>query len=164
MAQMASELTQTIAAKRQSDANVSSDLPDPDAFPNTDVVIYDGECNFCKAQVARLRLIDFFGNRLSYLSLHDPRVAERYPNLSHEQLMEQMYVIDQQGRPYGGSDAVRLLSRRLPLLWPVMPILHLPGTAGLWRWGYHQIAKRRYKISGRSKDCSQEACSIHLNR
>ena len=139
-------------------------LPDPDAAPNTDVVIYDGECNFCKSQVARLRSLDWFGNRLSFLSLHDPRVAERYPNLTHDQLMDQIYVIDRQGRQFGGSEAVRVLSRRLPLLWPVMPILHLPGTAGLWRWGYNEIAKRRYKISGRSKDCSKDACSIHLNR
>ena len=97
-------------------------LPDPDAAPHTDVVIYDGECNFCKAQVGRLRTLDLFGDRLTYLSLHDPRVSQRYPNLTHDQLMEQMYVIDQQGRQFGGSDAVRALSRRLPLLWPAMPI------------------------------------------
>lgn len=143
---------------------MSQTYPDPDASPGTDVVIYDGECNFCKAQVHRLRSMDWFGPRLSYLSLHDPRVAERYPNLTYEQLMEQMYVVDQKGTQYGGSDAVRYLTRRLPLLWPAMPILHLPGTAGLWRWGYQQVAKRRYKISGRSKDCNDGACSVHLNR
>jgi predicted DCC family thiol-disulfide oxidoreductase YuxK len=140
-------------------------LTDPDQSPATDVVIYDGECNFCKAQVARLRSLDRFGQRLSFISLHDPRVNERYPDLTHDQLMEQMFVVDQQGNRFGGSDAVRYLSRRLPLLWPAMPILHLPGTAGLWRWAYHQVAKRRYKISGRSgKDCQNGACSIHLNR
>jgi len=156
--------TNVADVERAADKTAGKRLPDPDAAPNTDVVIYDGECNFCKAQVARLRSLDWFGDRLSFLSLHDPRVTERYPNLTHDQLMDQMYVIDRQGRQFGGSDAVRVLSRRLPLLWPVMPILHLPGTAGLWRWGYHEIAKRRYKISGRSKDCSPDACSIHLNR
>lgn len=140
-------------------------LPDPDETPGRDVVIYDGDCNFCKAQVKRLRSLDRFGNRLSFISLHDPRVNERYPSLTHEQLMEQMYVINTQGTAFGGSDAVRYLSRRLPLLWPAMPILHFPGSASLWRWAYHQVAKRRYKISGRSgKDCESGACSIHLNR
>jgi predicted DCC family thiol-disulfide oxidoreductase YuxK len=76
--------------------------------------------------------------------------------------MEQMYVVDRAGRRHGGADAVRYLSRRLPLLWPVMPILHIPGTAGLWRWAYRQVAKRRYRISGRS--CDQDACSIHFDR
>jgi predicted DCC family thiol-disulfide oxidoreductase YuxK len=143
----------------------TSGLPDPDQAPGKDVVIYDGECNFCKAQVNRLRMFDRLGQRLAYLSLHDPRVQQRYPNLTYEQLMEQMFVVDSAGKQYGGSDAVRYLSRRLPLLWPAMPILHLPGTAALWRWAYHQVAKRRYKISGRSqKDCDSGACSIHLNR
>lgn len=138
-------------------------LPDPDQAPGKDVVIYDGECNFCRAQVMRLQSLDRFGHRLTYLSLHDDRVEQRYPGLTHDQLMDQMYVVDPQGRQFGGSDAVRYLTRRLPLLWPVMPVLHLPGTAGLWRWAYQQVAKRRYKISGRSqKDCESGACSIHL--
>ena len=139
-------------------------LPDPDQYPATDVVIYDGQCNFCKSQVSRLRALDCCGPRLSFLSLHDPRVADRYPDLTPEQLMEQMYVVDRQGRALGGSDAVRYLSRRIPWLWPLAPLLHLPGTAGLWRWGYHQIAKRRYKLGGRANTCDGDACSLHLNR
>jgi len=137
-------------------------LPDPDVSPGTDVVIYDGDCRFCAGQVGNLRRLDCCTGRLSFISLHDPRVAQRYPDLSYESLMAQMYVVDTSGKRYGGSEAVRYLSRRLPLLWLVMPVLHLPGTAGLWRWGYQQVAKRRYKISG--KKCENDACSIHLNR
>ena len=138
----------------------SAELPDPDVADGTDVVIYDGECNFCKSQVRRLRWFDRFGPRLSFISLHDPRVGERYPDLSHDQLMEQMYVVDPKDRRHGGADAVRYLSRRLPLLWIAAPILHLPGSAGLWRWLYKQVAKRRYKLAGKS--CDGDACSIHL--
>lgn len=146
------------------------DLPDPDARPGSDVVIYDGDCRFCTGQVRNLRRLDLIGGRLSFLSLHDPRVAQRYPDLSHDALMDQMYVVDTRGRRHGGSDAVRYLTRRLPLLWPAMPILHLPGTARLWRWAYQQVAKRRYKIGGKTggktggKGCDSDACSIHLNR
>ena len=74
--------------------------------------------------------------------------------------MDQMYVVDQQGRRHGGADAVRYLSRRLPLLWIAAPILHLPGTANLWRWLYRQVAKRRYKLAGKS--CEDDACSVHM--
>lgn len=137
-------------------------LPDPDTLGNTDVVIFDGECRFCRGGVERLQQLDVGGSRLSYLSLHDPRVHVRYPDLSFDDLMSQMYVVDQSGVRHGGADAVRYLSRRLPLLWPVMPILHLPGTARLWRWLYTQVAKRRYKIAG--KHCENGACSIHLKR
>ncbi len=137
-------------------------LPDPDTRGDTDVVIFDGECRFCRGGVERLQQLDLGGKRLSFLSLHDPRVTERYPDLSYDDLMSQMYVVDQAGTRHGGADAVRYLSRRLPLLWPVMPILHVPGSARLWRWLYAQVAKRRYKIAG--KDCENGACSIHLNR
>lgn len=136
-------------------------LPDPEALTSADVVIYDGECNFCRSQVENLRRLDRGGNRLSFLSLHDPRVAERYPDLSPEELMEQMFVIDQSDRRHGGGDAVKYLSRRLPLLWPVAPVLHIPGTARLWRWIYRQIAKRRYKLAGRT--CEGDSCSVHFD-
>ena len=138
-----------------------SNLPDPDTLSDADVVIYDGECNFCRGQVANLRWLDWSGERLAFLSLHDPRVAERYPDLTREALMEQMYVIDRSGRRHGGAEAVRYLSRRLPTLWIVAPVLHLPFTAGLWRWAYRQVAKRRYRLAGKS--CENDACSIHFD-
>lgn len=135
-------------------------LPDPDRSPATDVVLYDGKCRFCLGQVRNLQRLDWPGTHLSFLSLHDPRVADRYPDLTHQQLMEQMYVIDQAGGRHVGSEAIRYLSRRLPLLWPLAPLLHLPGTAALWRWGYRQVAKRRYRLAG--KTCDGDSCSVHL--
>ena len=135
-------------------------LPDPDTLTDADVVIYDGQCNFCRASVDKLRRLDVGGRRLAFISLHDPRVAERFPDLTHQQLMEQMYVVGQDGRDYGGADAVRYLSRRLPTLWLAAPILHLPGTANLWRWLYQQVAKRRYKLAGNS--CENDVCSVHM--
>jgi predicted DCC family thiol-disulfide oxidoreductase YuxK len=135
-------------------------LPDPDALSDADVVIYDGHCNFCRAQVNNLRRLDVGGGRLAFISLHDPRVTDWYPDLTHQQMMDQMYVVDNKGRRYGGADAVRYLSRRLPLLWLAAPILHLPGTANLWRWLYRQVAKRRYKLAGKS--CENDVCSVHI--
>lgn len=156
---MAQTVSQTLPIARK------SDLPDPSERPDADIVIFDGDCNFCISQVKNLRRLDCCGGRLSFLSLHDERVAERYPDLSHDQLMEQMYVIDGDGRRYGGADAVRYLSRRLPWLWITAPILHLPGSAGLWRWMYKQVAKRRYKLAGKKSGrpaCDGDSCAVHF--
>jgi predicted DCC family thiol-disulfide oxidoreductase YuxK len=79
------------------------------------VVIYDGECKFCIRQIAHLRRFDRAG-KLRYVSLHDPQVAIDYPDLSYDQLMDQMWVIDPQGGRHGGAYALRYLSRALPLL------------------------------------------------
>ena len=140
-------------------------LPDPDSRPGADVVIYDGQCNFCIGQVRNLSRLDCCGGRLSFLSLHDPRTTQRYSDLTHEQMMDQMYVIDVAGTRHGGGDAVRYLSRRLPLLWIVAPIMQFPGTANLWRWAYRQVAKRRYKLAGKKSGkpvCDGDQCAVHF--
>lgn len=125
---------------------------------NQDVVLYDGECKFCTSQIAHLRRMDTRG-RLRFISLHDPSVASQYPDLSYDQLMEQMWVIDSKGRRHGGAHAVRYLSRQLPILWPLAPMLHIPGLMPLWSWLYRQIANRRYRIAGRH--CDEGTCSLH---
>ncbi len=140
-------------------------LPDPDTLPEADVVIYDGKCRFCRGGVERIARWDG-KHRLAYISLHDPRVAERYPDLTHEQLMAQMYVIDRQGRRHGGAAAARHLSRRLPALWWLAPLLHIPFTMPLWQWMYKQVAKRRYLIAGKEGDdaCDEDGtCKLHFD-
>lgn len=136
-----------------------TEFRDPDAGSTCDVVIWDGKCQFCRTQVERLRWFDA-GDTLSYISLHDPRVGERYSNLSHEQLMDQMWVITPAGDQYGGADAGRYLSRKLPRLWWLAPLLHIPFSMPLWRWIYKKIAQRRYKISG--VVCDEDGtCDLH---
>jgi predicted DCC family thiol-disulfide oxidoreductase YuxK len=134
-------------------------LPSPSERPNTDVVIYDGNCRMCTAQVRKLAWWDC-QRKLSYLSLHDPEAARRYPDLTHDMLMEQMYVVDRQGNRYGGAAAFRYLSRRLRRLWWLAPILNIPRSLPLWQWMYRQVAKRRYRF-GRIDQCDEEACRIH---
>lgn len=123
-----------------------------------DVVLYDGECKFCIGQIAHLRRWDTRG-RLRFVSLHEPQVATDYPDLSHDQLMEQMWVVDSRGGRHGGAYALRYLSRALPWLWPLAPMLHFPGMMPVWSWMYRKIANRRYQIAGRH--CDDGTCSLH---
>ena len=133
-------------------------LPSLEGRPDADVVLYDGNCPFCRRQVARLDRWDT-GGRLAFLSLHDPRVPDLYPGLSHEQLMTQMYVINRAGYRYGGAAAFRYLTRRLPWLWPLAPLLHVPFSLPVWQLLYRQIAQRRYALPG--ERCSSGSCHIH---
>jgi predicted DCC family thiol-disulfide oxidoreductase YuxK len=134
-------------------------LVDPDERPGAEVVIYDGQCRFCRAQVERLARWDRSG-RLAFISLHDRRVSQRYPDLAPEQLMQDMYLIDRQQRRHRGAAALRYLSRRLPRLWPLVPLLHLPGTLALWQAIYRQVAKRRY-WGGKLDECETGSCRVH---
>ncbi len=135
-------------------------LPDPSERPHADIVIYDGQCRFCTGQVQRLARWDG-PDRLAFLSLHDPRTASLCPDLSHDQLMQQMYVVTSEGQRYGGAAAIRYLSRHLPRLWIVAPLLHIPGTLPLWQRLYMWVAKRRYRIS-HSDTCDSGTCDVHL--
>ena len=139
------------------------DLPSPRDFPSRDTVVYDGQCSFCQSQVQRLHQWDR-NSRLCFLSLHDPFISENYPDLSHEELMQQMYVLSVDGKRLGGAKALRHLTRRIPRLWPLMPLLHIPFTLPIWQWSYNQIAKRRYRISKKmGTGCDSDGCKIHFD-
>lgn len=137
-------------------------LRGPSERPQADVVIYDGECRICSGQVERLARWDR-AQRLAFLSLHDPEVARRYPDLKHDDLMQNMYVVDQRGGRHRGAAAFRHLSTRVPRLWWLAPLLHIPGSLPLWQLAYRQVAKRRYRW-GRIESCENGTCKIPPRR
>lgn len=67
----------------------------------------------------------------------------------------EMYLV-RPGRALGGYDAYRRLALLLPALWPVAPLLWLPGISHLGRWMYRWLADRRLALFGRCDD----ACRI----
>ena len=105
-------------------------LPDPNDYPEASVVIYDGHCQFCSRQVRRLARLDG-KHRLSFLSLHDPRIESDFPALSHDELMEAMHLVEPSGKIHRGAAAFRLMTRRLPRLWILVPLMHLPFSLPL---------------------------------
>lgn len=141
-------------------ASAPAELPSLSDRPGAAVVIFDGECVFCRSQVARLARWDRAG-QLAFVSLHDPVVAERYPDLTHDQMMQQMYLVDRSGNRHGGAAAFRYLSRKMPRLWLLAPLMHIPFTLPLWQWCYRQVAKRRYKIAGKQA-CDGDTCEVHF--
>jgi predicted DCC family thiol-disulfide oxidoreductase YuxK len=134
-------------------------LPTPDERPDADVVIFDGECRICTAQVRKLPWWDC-QRHLSYLSLHDPEVARRWPDLPHDRLMQEMVIIDGAGNRHWGPEAIRYLTRRLRRLWWAAPLLYFPGSMIVWRPLYRWIARNRYRLSGTACD-EGGTCALH---
>ena len=99
-------------------------------------------------------------HKLSYLSLHDPEVARRWPDLSHDRLMQEMVIIDRQGNRHWGAEAIRYLTRRLRRLWWASPFLHFPGSMFVWRPLYRWVARNRYRLSG-GATCENGSCAVH---
>jgi predicted DCC family thiol-disulfide oxidoreductase YuxK len=136
-------------------------LPSPADLPDAPVLIYDGHCKFCTGQVKNLARWDGKG-RVAFLSLHDPEVSKRWPDLTHAMLMEQMYLIDPQGKPHAGAAAFRYLTRQLPRLWILAPLLHVPFMLPVWQFFYRQIAKRRYMLGKTTDSCDDGGCKVHF--
>lgn len=146
-------------------------LPSPRDFPKADVVIFDGNCNFCIGQVKNVRRFDG-KNRVSFISLHDNFVAENFPDLTYDQMMSQIYLVPGGDRGehqysdsrHGGAAAIAYLTRRLPLLWIFAPLFNFPFTMPIWQWGYGIVARSRYKIAGkRGVECDENgSCELHF--
>lgn len=137
-------------------------LPSPAENPSGEIVIYDGHCKFCTAMVKNLARWDGSDRRLAFLSLHDPEVAKRFPEVTYDQLMKEMYLLDRRGKFHRGAEAFRYLTTRIPRLYLLAPLAHVPFTLPLWRWAYRQVARRRYLIMGKTADCDGEACKVHF--
>ncbi len=136
-------------------------LPSPAELPDVPVVIYDGHCKFCSGQVQNLARWDGQG-RIAFISLHDTEVTRRWPDLTHEMLMDQMYLIHPHGQRYTGAAAFRYLTRKLPKLWLLAPIMHIPFSLPFWQFCYRQIAKRRYLMGKTADACDDGACKVHF--
>ncbi len=134
-------------------------LPSPAERPGADVVIYDDHCRICTSQIRRLPWWDC-QKKLAYLSLHDEEVARRWPDLSHDRMMEEMVIVDRDGGRHWGPEAIRYLTRRLRRLWWAAPLLYFPGSMFLWRPLYRWIARNRYRLSG-PEACDNGTCSLH---
>ena len=124
--------------------------------PARDTVLYDGQCRFCRSQIAILRSLDLTG-RLGFTSLHDPSVARDFPEIPRDDLLAEMFVVDRQGTTWRGAGAVRYLSRHIVALWPLALPLHIPGTMPLWQGLYRFIARNRYRIAG---TCDEGTCRL----
>lgn len=122
------------------------------------IVYYDSMCPVCNRSRRVLRRLDWLG-RLSFADIHDRKRAQAdLPGVTYADMLRQMYVKRPDGSYFGGFEAFRVMAPMLPLCWPVVPLLWLPGM----RWSgsrvYRFIARNRFRFA----KCDNEFCSLHL--
>lgn len=106
-----------------------------------DTLLYDGACGLCRRAAGWLRALDVSG-KLEVVDLRS--AAER--GLACEGSLR---LIEAGGRLSEGFDALRRLSLRLPLLWPAVPLLWLPGLRRLGAPAYEALSRARFRLSVR---------------
>ena len=125
------------------------------------VVLFDGECAFCRRGVAVLRRLDWLGR----LHFQDARDVANLPPcatpLDPHRLLEEMHVVTpDRKRALAGYAALRWLAWRVPPGWPVAPLLYLPGVPWLGNRLYRWVARNRFQLV----PCSHGECRVRLKR
>ena len=65
--------------------------------------LYDGNCVVCQSTCETMRALDWRG-RIEFVDLHQGSAwRERFPELTPEQLMREIHVIDRGGQVYAAS-------------------------------------------------------------
>jgi predicted DCC family thiol-disulfide oxidoreductase YuxK len=102
-------------------------------------VFYDGDCGLCQRSVRILQGLDLL-SLLTWVDFRSTRVDIDVSRLEHE-----MAAISS-GRTYFGFSAYRAIAWRIPVLWPALPVLYLPGARHIGDVVYGRIARQRHGI------------------
>lgn len=133
-------------------------LPRPADRPGAAILVFDGQCRVCTGSMERLEQWDRW-KQFAFVSLHDPEARRLVPDLTHEDLMREIYLLDGRGGRWSGAAAFRLVARRIPWLWPLVPLLYVPGSLVFWNWLYRLVARGRYLL-GRRETCHDGTCRL----
>ena len=125
--------------------------------PDTNTVLYDGDCPLCTFQMRVITWLDWF-NTVRLIPIADSRAAEIAPGIKREDLQEAIHCIAKRGTIYRGARCVRFIGMRLPLAVPMALVLWIPGVIYLAEIVYRLISRNRLVLS-RLFGC-KGACAI----
>lgn len=114
-------------------------------FPYPMVVLYDGRCTLCRRTMGILGSLDVLDQLIPINALSEnARTDAGVDHLDPDLLLQAMHVVAG-GRVWSGFEACRAIAWRVPLLWPVAPLLHL--------WPVPAIGRRLYRRVAASRTC-----------
>ena len=121
---------------------------------------YDGQCGFCTLSVRLLAFVDIFRQVTwtDFRGLPDAPSGLTWEDLDSAAYLEvkkpagqPAAAVEYPARLYRGFYAFRMLSLRLLPIFPLAPLLWLPGVHRLGESAYAWIAANRYRISRRCR-------------
>ncbi|HRI54294.1 MAG TPA: DUF393 domain-containing protein [Pseudomonadota bacterium] len=140
----------------------------PEGFPDLgggqDLLLYDGDCRFCRASAGRL--LRLAGPKLRLVSLHEPGLLDALA-ISQEAAMQAMHLITPEGRVFRGLEAAVQALRHRSIVGVLAKAYYLPGLRQLGDLGYRLVARYRYAIMGRAVaagECDGGSCQLHLKQ
>jgi len=127
------------------------------ADPRQAVILYDGDCPLCCKTTAILRRFDWF-RRLTFQNCRDTAgIPANTAHLDADRMIQEMHVLTPDRKTaLSGFRAVRWIAGRVPVLWPLYPLLFVPGMARLGQRLYLRVARNRFRLV----PCRDGVCTI----
>src|SRR5881296_1982212 len=108
--------------------------------PPKPLMIWDGECHFCKRWIERWREIT--AGEVDYVTYQE--AADRFPEIPIEQFKRAVAFIEPDGKIFFAAEAVyRSLRCRSSRKWLARSYDHVPGFAAISEFAYKFIARHR---------------------
>src|SRR5215217_6535608 len=112
-------------------------VPNP---PSKPLMIWDGECHFCKRWIERWREIT--AGKVAYATYQE--TTQGFPQIPFERLERSVALIEPDGETFFAAEAVyRSLAHRPSTKWLAWSYDHVPGFAAISEAGYKFIARHR---------------------
>jgi predicted DCC family thiol-disulfide oxidoreductase YuxK len=104
-------------------------------------------------------------HRIEWLNFRDPEILKRAAPHTLEEMNEEMYVRDAEGRWSVGFAAWAEVLRVLPALRWLSPLMKIWPLSRLGKLFYAWLAKRRYTLFGVPPPCDASGvCSLHARK
>jgi lipase maturation factor 1 len=108
--------------------------------PSNPLLIWDGECDFCRLWIERWRFIT--AGEVDYATYQE--VADRFPEIPRDDFKHAMVFIEPDGRACFAEEAVyRSLAYRPSKRWLTWSYDHVPGFAAISEAAYKFVARHR---------------------
>jgi predicted DCC family thiol-disulfide oxidoreductase YuxK len=104
------------------------------------IVIFDGDCGFCRFWLERWSGPD---DPVEYVPFQAPSVAERFPTIPHQRFVRAVHLVECDGRISFGAEAVFRLLAVHGTRWPLALYQHVPGVQPLTESVYRLVAANR---------------------
>jgi len=118
-----------------------------------DLIIFDGECNFCNFYINKLISLDT--KRDFYFTPYNSKLAVRLmADSGFSSNYQESFILFTERKVYVKSDAIIIIFKRLGGKWKIPAWIMNYLIPGFIRdWCYDQVAKNRYIISKNFDSC-----------
>ncbi|HEU5171374.1 MAG TPA: DUF393 domain-containing protein [Gemmatimonadales bacterium] len=109
------------------------------------VLVYDGQCGFCRKWISRLRRWDR-GGRIEYVTARERNSVSGLPRFTDDAVARAMHLVTPDGRVLAGARALPALLDYLPGGALVRPLFRIPGLPWVADRFYAWLAARRHRF------------------